>query len=130
VIYIVLLLNEVLRIRTKPCFYFVSKGDSGSAVMCEHGDDDDSITSSSSLFPARSRLILAGVVSYGFDSDCGVPEIPSAHTAVPSYIKWIRDVITGTGSGTHSDVMMTLSSNALSAKATGKVAKVGDGRHR
>ena len=116
------------RVNVKQSLFFVSQGDSGSAVMCEYDDDVDNMMSSSSLFPARSRLVLAGVVSYGFDSDCGIPDIPSAHTAVPAYITWIRDVIASTVSGTYGDDTMSSSPNAITTDSVETVTKGRDRR--
>jgi hypothetical protein len=62
--------------------------------MCEEiADNDTELSSPSSQFPNRTRLVLAGIVSHGFDSDCGAPNIPSAHTLIPPFLTWIRDIM-------------------------------------
>jgi hypothetical protein len=75
----------------------VCQGDSGSAVLCEATADDVSASSNPATSPAPGPgpLILAGIVSYGAESDCGNPAVPSVHTAVASFVPWIRDVIDG-----------------------------------
>lgn len=61
------------------------QGDSGSAVLCESSLDGEG---------GQPRLVLAGVVSSGFDGgQANITKMLSVQTAIAPYTDWIREQI-------------------------------------
>jgi secreted trypsin-like serine protease len=91
--------------------------DAGDSTPLDQTGEDACILDSGGpvLFinDARERL-LAGVVSWGVDSNCGASSFGTAHTRIDHFLEWIETASTSAG-----QPMADLATEIVAAKATG-----------